>query len=73
MPLRLDTAGPADGAGRGDPPYCSHCYQAGAFVLPDLTVEQMQARVLEKLRVVGVPEPQAQKLVLRIPSLRRWR
>jgi hypothetical protein len=43
------------------------------FVLPDLTVEQMQARVLEKLRVVGVPEPRAQDLVARIPRLKRWR
>ena len=73
MPLRLDSARPANVAGATDPPYCSHCYQAGSFVLPDLTVEQMQARVLEKLRVVGVPEPQAQDLVARIPSLKRWR
>jgi Putative zinc ribbon domain len=73
MPLHLDSATSADVTGSDDPVYCSHCYQASAFVLPDLTVEQMQARVLERLRVVGVPEPQAQDLVARIPRLKRWR
>jgi len=73
MPLHLDSATPADVTGSDDPVYCSHCYQAGAFVLPDLTVEQMQARVLEKLRVIGVPQPRAQDLVARIPRLKRWR
>lgn len=73
MPLRLDAGTRADGPSPDDPPYCSHCYRAGKFVLPDLTVEQMQARVLTKLREVGVPEMRARTLMRRIPSLRRWK
>lgn len=73
MPLRLDSAQPAHSEETGDPTYCSHCYQDGSFVLPDLTVEQMQARVLEKLTVVGVPEARAKELVRSIPTLKRWR
>ena len=73
MPLELDSEKLAEVVDPDDPPYCSHCFRAGSFVLPDLTVEQMQARVLEKLSQVGVPESRARRLVRRIPSLRRWR
>jgi hypothetical protein len=68
MPLSLDT-----GTRGSREEYCSHCWQAGRFVMPDLTVEQMQARVETRLREVGVPEPRARGLVRRIPSLARWR
>ena len=70
MPLERD-AEKAGSQSFDDAPYCSHCYRAGEFVLPDLTVEQMQARVLARLRQVGVPEPRARTLTRRIPSLRR--
>lgn len=53
--------------------YCSHCWGDDRFVMPDLTVEQMQARVSSRLREVGIPEPRARSLVRRIPSLARWR
>jgi hypothetical protein len=73
MPLQLDTPRRPDRGSPDDPSYCSHCYRAGAFVLPDLTVEQMQARVLAKLRDVGVPESRVSRLTRRIPSLQRWK
>jgi hypothetical protein len=73
MPLQLDTPGRSDAGSPDVSAYCSHCYRAGAFVLPDLTVEQMQARVLAKLRDVGVPESRAVRLTRRIPSLQRWK
>jgi hypothetical protein len=73
MPLQLDTPTRPGLRSPDDPSYCSHCYRAGAFVLPDLTVEQMQARVLAKLRDVGVPESRARRLTRRIPSLQRWK
>jgi hypothetical protein len=53
--------------------YCSHCWRDAGFVMPDLTVEQMQARVSSRLRQVGVSEQRARSLVRRIPSLARWR
>jgi hypothetical protein len=73
MPLERDPAWRTGSQSPDDAPYCSHCYRAGRFVLPDLTVEQMQARVLAKLRTVGVPEARARTLTRRIPSLRRWK
>jgi hypothetical protein len=53
--------------------YCSHCWRGRRFVMPDLIVEQMQARISERLRQVGVPEPRVRSLVRRISSLGRWR
>jgi transposase-like protein len=73
MPLEFDTTTRGDHASPSEQPYCSHCYRAGTFVLPDLTAEQMQARVLAKLRQVGVSESRARTLTRRIPSLRRWK
>jgi hypothetical protein len=68
MPLSLDKRRSASAN-----EYCSHCWRGGRFVMPDLTVEQMQARVTSRLRQVGVPEQRVRSLVRRIPSLARWR
>jgi hypothetical protein len=68
MPLSLDERRRASSN-----EYCSHCWRGGRFVMPDLTVEQMQARVSARLRQVGVPEPRARSLVRRISALGRWR
>jgi hypothetical protein len=73
MPLERDSAKRTGIESPDDASYCTHCYRAGRFVLPDLTVQQMQARVLAKLRKVGVPEPRARTLTRRIPSLQRWK
>jgi hypothetical protein len=68
MPLSLDERRSASAN-----EYCSHCWRGGRFVMPNLTVEQMQARVSSRLRQLGIPEPRARSLVRRIPSLARWR
>jgi len=73
MPLERDSAKRTGIESPDAAPYCTQCYRAGRFVLPDLTVQQMQARVLAKLRKVGVPEPRARTLTRRIPSLQRWK
>lgn len=74
MPLRRDEHGGGTNAdGSKSTTYCSHCYQAGRFVMPDLTVQQMRERVKVKLAGAGVPRPLAALLTRRIPKLRRWK
>jgi hypothetical protein len=68
MPLSLDERRSASAD-----EYCSHCWRSGQFIMPDLTVEQMQARVSSRLRDAGVPAQRARSLVRRVPSLARWR
>jgi hypothetical protein len=74
MPLRRDPQGGGTEAdGSISVRYCSHCYRAGRFVLPDLTVGQMQERVRSKLRELRFPGFLANFLTRDIPKLERWR
>lgn len=74
MPLRRDALGGGSNAdGSRSSTYCSHCYQGGAFTLPDLTAAGMQARVKEKLQSIGFPGFIAGLFTRRIPQLARWR
>lgn len=52
--------------------YCSHCYERGTFVMPDLTVQQMQDRVKGKMKEMGMPSFAGAILTRGIPKLKRW-
>jgi hypothetical protein len=52
--------------------YCSHCYQNGQFVLPDISVTEMQSRVREKIIELGIPGFLAGIFTRKIPKLARW-
>lgn len=74
MPLsRDDRAGGTDRDGANSETYCSHCYRCGQFVMPDITVQDMQKRVRVRLVEAGTPQLLAARLIRRIPSLKRWR
>jgi len=53
--------------------YCSHCYQEGKFTRPDFTVQQMQQRVKEKIKEMGIPGFLTGFFTYGIPKLERWR
>ena len=74
MPLHRDEKGGGSNAdGSKSTMYCSHCYENGKFVLPDLTVAQMQERVKGKLKEFGFPGFIAGFFTRGIPKLARWR
>jgi len=74
MPLKRDVQGGGTNAdGSKSAQYCSHCFMSDQFVLPDLTVEQMRARVREKLMSMGFPAFLAGFFTRGIPKLERWR
>lgn len=73
MPLKRDKLGGGSNAdGSKSAMYCSHCYAAGLFTMPDVSVEQMQQRVRDKLREMGFPGFLAGFFTRRIPKLARW-
>jgi Putative zinc ribbon domain len=73
MPLSKDpNGGGTEADGSTSIRYCSHCYQRGQFVLPDLTVVQMQERVKQRMRDMGFPGFIAGFFAKGIPSLERW-
>ena len=74
MPLKRDEQGGGTNAdGSKNAMYCSHCYQKGEFTMPDASVEQMQAKVREKLIEFGFPKFLTGVFTKRIPKLERWR
>jgi hypothetical protein len=74
MPLSRDAQGGGTTADRSKSGmYCSHCYQIGQFVMPALTVTEMQARVKAKLVRAGTPRILAALFTRRVPRLQRWR
>jgi hypothetical protein len=73
MPMRRDEKGGGTNAdGSRNLMYCSHCFEAGRFTLPDISAQQMQIRVKGKLRDAGVPGLAAWLLARRVPKLARW-
>ena len=56
MPLKRDEkGGGTDADGTRSTMYCSHCYENGQFVVPDISVTEMQTRVREKIVEFGMP------------------
>jgi hypothetical protein len=73
MPLKRDEQGGGTNAdGSKSAKYCSHCYQHGKFTQPDLTADEMKARVKEKLKEFGFPGFLAGLFTRNIPKLERW-
>ena len=74
MPLRRDEKGGGTNAdGSKSAMYCSHCYEAGRFTLPDITPAQMRERVKGKLKEAGIPTLASWIFTRGIPKLARWR
>ena len=73
MPFSRDAKGGGTNAdGSKSTTYCSHCYTGGRFTLPDLTVDQMQARVRDKMKEFGMPGFVSWFFTRNIPKLARW-
>ncbi len=74
MPLKKDEKGGGTNAdGSKNSMYCSRCYENGKFTRPDITVEQMQQLVKEKIKEFGLPGFLAGMFTKNIPKLERWR
>ena len=57
MPLKRDEKGGGSNAdGSRSTIYCSHCYENGEFLQPNITVEQMQELVNKKLVEFRIPK-----------------
>ena len=73
MPLSKDMNGGGTEADRTrSTEYCSHCYQDGKFTMPDLSVDEMVARVRGKMKEMHIPGFLANRFTRDIPSLKRW-
>jgi hypothetical protein len=74
MPMARDERGGGTEAdGSKSAKFCSHCYELGRFTLPDLTVDEMKARVRAKIVEFGFPKWISGFFTRGIPKLERWR
>jgi len=73
MPLSKDEhGGGSEADGTKSPEYCSHCYVNGAFTDPDMNADQMQQRVMAKMKEMHIPGFLAKSFTRDIPTLKRW-
>ena len=73
MPLSRDEQhGGTEKNGDKSKKYCSHCYEGGAFTMPDMTVDQMKDRVKQKIVEFGFPKFLAGLFTKNIHKLERW-
>jgi len=72
MPLKDHNRG-TERDGSRSPKYCSLCYESGAFKNPQMTVEQMQSLVMNKMKGMYFPGFIAKLFARKIPKLERWR
>ena len=74
MPLDKDEKGAGTEAdGSLSEVYCSHCYEGGKFTLPNITVEEMRAKVTEKIIEMKIPRFMAKFLTRNTYKLKRWK
>ena len=74
MPLKKDKKGGGTHAdGTKSKMYCSHCYGNGKFLQPDISADQMQGFVKNKLKEMGFPGFLTGFFTKGIPKLERWK
>lgn len=69
---RDEKGGGTEADGSKSDRFCSHCYQQGGFIQPDLTADQMKERVKGKLNEFGIPGFLSWIFTRNIPKLERW-
>ena len=74
MPLKKDEKGGGTNAdGSHSRMFCSKCFENGAFIHPDMTVDEMKLFVKGTLIKMGFPGFLAILFTRKIPRLERWR
>lgn len=77
MPLRQEADCGREADGRVNTDYCRYCFANGAFVQPEMTMEEMIAWNLDfnekNGRPFGPPEQARAQMEAWFPTLKRWR
>jgi hypothetical protein len=75
MPLDKPEDFGTDAVGYRVNDYCHYCYVQGAFMHPDMTIDEMTDKCVDALvRRSVMPEAKARTLMMEVlPKLKRWR
>lgn len=53
--------------------YCKYCYRQGAFINPDMTLEEMKTLVKEQMEKRHIDSKIIDMAVMGLPFLNRWK
>lgn len=74
MPFKKDPKGSGTNSdGTKNNMYCSYCFINGEFLQPDMTLEEMEALVKEKMKEMGMHGFIAKLLTMGTAKLERWK
>lgn len=74
MPLKRDPQqGGTEKDGSRSAMYCSYCYNNGAFVQPDITLDEMKSLVVDNMKKIGFPGFIARFFTKGMSKLERWK
>ena len=73
MPLAHPEDFGTEADGSRNKEYCAYCYANGAFVNPNMTIDQMRELCVTKLAERAMPRPVAASMMAGVlPTLKRW-
>lgn len=74
MPLSKDEGhGGTEVDGSKSADYCSKCYQRGQFTEPHITLEQMQEKVMGRMKEMHFPKFMGKWFTKDMANLKRWK
>jgi len=73
MPLTDESLLGTEKDGSKNHEYCGYCYKNGAFVNPDMTVDEMQSFITQKMREMNIDTVVTDNAVKILPFLKRWK
>lgn len=72
MPMEKDEQFGTNADGSKNQEYCCYCMQQGKFIEPEITLEQMIAKVSRVMQEMKFPEFIISQVKNFIPKLKRW-
>jgi radical SAM superfamily enzyme len=72
MPLDNPALRGTEKDGTASHEYCTYCYQHGAFINPNMNLEEMKALVKEKMEEMKMDNNIINMTLRSLPYLKRW-
>ncbi len=73
MPLDKEELLGTEKDGSKNQEYCSYCYQNGAFISPNMTLDEMKLLVKEQMEKRKIDQRIINMAVNSLPFLKRWK
>jgi predicted amidophosphoribosyltransferase len=73
MPLDNDKLLGTEKDGSKSHEYCTYCYQKGAFINPEMTLDEMRNLVKAQMEKMKIDSSVIRMAVNSLPGLKRWK